>query len=279
MLKVGDKGYNVRRLQRMLLRLGYDLPKYGIDGDYGDETSTAVEAFKQHIHQMITQEIDNKGIVSQELLALTEAIYDRAIGWTSFQGGCSWRINDRGEIEIYGESIIFSAEDLQLVASIKDRFHSLIKLEGAKQNVDEALITATICTESGGNSTVYRYEPNFYKRYIEDKPKWISNPYYNEPERISASYGLMQIMYSTAYGLGFREEPEELYNVATNIYWGTYLLSKQSDITQLDPVKVAACYNAGGLYYSKDNKWHLKSYSNHIDRFVRFYNCVVNTWL
>nr|DAE37217.1 MAG TPA: N acetylmuramidase [Caudoviricetes sp.] len=46
-LKRGMKGEDVRRLQQRLMDLGYALPKYGVDGDYGSETATAVKAFQR----------------------------------------------------------------------------------------------------------------------------------------------------------------------------------------------------------------------------------------
>jgi peptidoglycan hydrolase-like protein with peptidoglycan-binding domain len=46
-LKVGSKGEAVKELQEDLLALGYELPKYGADGDYGSETAAAVKAFQR----------------------------------------------------------------------------------------------------------------------------------------------------------------------------------------------------------------------------------------
>lgn len=45
-LKRGMKGDDVRRLQQRLMELGYALPRYGADGEYGSETVTAVKAFQ-----------------------------------------------------------------------------------------------------------------------------------------------------------------------------------------------------------------------------------------
>ena len=45
-LKKGDKGDDVKELQADLITLGYSLPKYGADGDYGKETEEAVKAFQ-----------------------------------------------------------------------------------------------------------------------------------------------------------------------------------------------------------------------------------------
>lgn len=45
-LKRGMKGEDVRRLQLRLMELGYGLPRYGADGEYGSETAAAVRAFQ-----------------------------------------------------------------------------------------------------------------------------------------------------------------------------------------------------------------------------------------
>ncbi|MCM8901276.1 peptidoglycan-binding domain-containing protein [Caldicoprobacter algeriensis] len=46
-MKKGDRGPVVEKLQRLLIELGYELPKYGIDGVFGVETEAAVNAFKK----------------------------------------------------------------------------------------------------------------------------------------------------------------------------------------------------------------------------------------
>ena len=46
-LKSGASGADVAALQKDLLSLGYKLPKYGADGDYGAETAAAVKAFQK----------------------------------------------------------------------------------------------------------------------------------------------------------------------------------------------------------------------------------------
>lgn len=45
-LRRGCKGEDVEELQRDLIKLGYSLPKYGADGDFGSETEKAVKAFQ-----------------------------------------------------------------------------------------------------------------------------------------------------------------------------------------------------------------------------------------
>jgi N-acetylmuramoyl-L-alanine amidase len=46
-LDKGDSGASVKDLQNKLLKVGIKLPKYGADGDYGDETVIAVKQFQQ----------------------------------------------------------------------------------------------------------------------------------------------------------------------------------------------------------------------------------------
>ena len=46
-LQKGDKGAYVKELQNLLMKHGYILPKYGADGDYGNETMVAVKAFQR----------------------------------------------------------------------------------------------------------------------------------------------------------------------------------------------------------------------------------------
>jgi hypothetical protein len=44
-VQVGDRGEHVRRLQLALEREGFDLPRYGADGDFGEETKRALLSF------------------------------------------------------------------------------------------------------------------------------------------------------------------------------------------------------------------------------------------
>lgn len=46
-LKNGDEGEDVRQMQSGLIRLGYDLGRWGADGDFGDCTELAVRAFQK----------------------------------------------------------------------------------------------------------------------------------------------------------------------------------------------------------------------------------------
>lgn len=45
-LKVGSKGAAVKELQRLLIKAGFPLPKFGADGDFGEETDKALREFQ-----------------------------------------------------------------------------------------------------------------------------------------------------------------------------------------------------------------------------------------
>lgn len=59
-LKKGAKGEQVKTLQRLLDALGYDLGKYGADGDFGNDTDKAVRAFQK------AKKLEVDGIVGQD---------------------------------------------------------------------------------------------------------------------------------------------------------------------------------------------------------------------
>lgn len=71
-LRNGSKGEDVTEMQTILMELGYDLPEYGADGDFGDETETAVRAFQTAAYDL---EVD--GIYGEMThAALMEALDD-----------------------------------------------------------------------------------------------------------------------------------------------------------------------------------------------------------
>lgn len=68
-LKYGCEGADVKILQEALLKLGYDLGKWGCDGDFGDCTELALEAFQKAAGVDVDGECG-----TQTLAALREAL-------------------------------------------------------------------------------------------------------------------------------------------------------------------------------------------------------------
>ena len=84
-LKYGDEGEDVKELQEDLIKLGYDLPAYGADGDFGGETERAVKRFQQE-HQL-----PEDGVMDDEdYTALFQALDGEK--WVEITGG---RVNVR----------------------------------------------------------------------------------------------------------------------------------------------------------------------------------------
>jgi len=101
--------------------------------------------------------------------------------------------------------------------------------------LDEKLIRAIIQTESSWNPWAIRVERGFWNNYLEGikdifvktgvDRKWLAYP-----DLVSTSYGLMQIMLTTAMEMGFRFTfPTELLDPNTNIKWGCAYLKKLYD--------------------------------------------------
>ncbi|MBE7200254.1 MAG: D-alanyl-D-alanine carboxypeptidase family protein [Parafilimonas terrae] len=62
-----------------------------------------------------------------------------------------------------------------------------------------------------------------------------------------------------------------LYDGQTNIDLGTAEIRTRLSKTGSDPILVAAAFNAGGLYRSERNPWHLRTANDHLDRAAQWY--------
>lgn len=72
-LRKGDKGDAVRELQTVLAGRGYDLGKWGIDGDFGSATEKAVKAFQKDAG------LTADGIVGQDTWAALGALQEYSV--------------------------------------------------------------------------------------------------------------------------------------------------------------------------------------------------------
>jgi soluble lytic murein transglycosylase-like protein len=86
-------------------------------------------------------------------------------------------------------------------------YRAEIEAAAREHGLDADLVEAVVLTESSGLANAYRFEPDFFRRYMEGKPQWIGA----NPRRVSASYGLMQVMLPVAVELGYVGEPEGLF--------------------------------------------------------------------
>ena len=107
--------------------------------------------------------------------------------------------------------------------------------------LDPDLVEAIVRKESSGLTHAYRYEPDFFDRYLKDDPEYDGC----NPRRFSASYGLMQIMYPTARDRGYTDPPEYLFVPLVGLKWGCYHLSRLFEVVKGDVDRALAAYNGG----------------------------------
>lgn len=98
-------------------------------------------------------------------------------------------------------------------------------LNAKKYRIHKLLIKAVAKTESSLNVYAYRFEPDFFEWIKKHMPEWKDG----DPKIVSASYGLMQLMFTTAWQMGFRGEAADLYNPVINVELGARLLRQLLD--------------------------------------------------
>jgi soluble lytic murein transglycosylase-like protein len=98
------------------------------------------------------------------------------------------------------------------------RYRKEIADAAAQFQLDPLLVEAIVLTESSGNTDAFRFEPNFYNRYIKPYKLYAGQ----NPRRVSSSYGLMQIMLPVAHERGFDKAnpPEYLFIPAIGLEFG-----------------------------------------------------------
>lgn len=120
-------------------------------------------------------------------------------------------------------------------------YRDLIESVAGGHGLDPSLVEAIVIAESSGHTDAFRFEPGFYRRYLEGKPEFAGQ----NPRRVSSSYGLMQVMYTTAQQYGFKDNPEALFVPMTGLQYGCLHLRRLLAWSGGDERKAAAAYNGG----------------------------------
>ncbi len=130
------------------------------------------------------------------------------------------------------------------------RYRKEIAVAAAKHGLDPLVVEAIVETESSGNTDAFRFEPNYYNRYLKPINRYPGQ----NPRRVSSSYGLMQIMYDVAANdRGFKDVPEMLFIPEVGLEWGCkhlrFLIDWANEFpgtTEQDRLEAAlASYNGG----------------------------------
>lgn len=138
--------------------------------------------------------------------------------------------------------------------------------------VPEELIIMTIATETAAYRDVaftgpktFRWEPHIAE-YSAGPMQTLSSTVRELIERYDVPLDPDEI--APRYSCRPAPTPSDhpLYDPEVSIQLGTLAIKHRLGITGYDPILVTAVYNAGGLYPTEENRWHLRSSGNHIDR-------------
>jgi len=134
----------------------------------------------------------------------------------------------------------------QAVAMWKN-YSDYVMESSKKYDIKPEIIFATIMVESVGDEEAMRYEPSLGE----------------------SSYGLGQLLYSTATWIGFEGSPQKLLDPAINIDMIARYHRRNIDaFGELTPQQLALTYNAGSPY-------SVPTYG-HVDKFMKWYNRATN---
>lgn len=152
------------------------------------------------------------------------------------------------QIQILETEELIGKNESQKAKMVWDNYGHVIRRNAHKYEVDPKLIYATIMLESGGNTYAIRHEP-----HIGD-----------------SSYGLGQILYGTARGIGFEGNPQDLYDPEVNIELIARYHARNKKVygEDLTNEQLTAVYNTGNPY--------TKPLPGHLDKFNRWMNQIEN---
>jgi len=119
-------------------------------------------------------------------------------------------------------------------------------------------------------SELYDVPFTWLKAIAGAESDWNPNAYSAEPQINDGSWGLMQLLYRTAYALGYRGEPSGLYDPETNINLGAKLIAENISRFGKDFTRVYSAYNSGSPTAYQTNA----SVASHVDRAKRYLDAV-----
>lgn len=216
-------------------------------------------------------------------------------GWHNKFGGDAWRYDQNGVYTRHpngAEKLWRTSGSPITVHEILAHHMPAIRTASDRFSVPEALIVMTIATETGAFRNDGFTGPKTFRWEQGVKLAATGDASLDGKERGDYSAGPMQILSNTARWMNnvkslgfdnkttlkwFKNKPSPnpqslgLYDSETNILLGTAYIAHNIPKTGLDPLLVAASYNAGSLRPSSSNHWRIHSHGNHIDRAAEWY--------
>jgi hypothetical protein len=216
-----------------------------------------------------------------------------------FPNSVLWTVGERGVAREGAAKVFRTPGRPSTVRRIWREFEAPLRVASAEFEVPVPLLLATAATESRGDPGAVRHEPGYALSLVVGIPaattlKWINRNHGDlplqafevadaaTPHRVSP--GMMQTLISTAReALGDASIGRvELLSPEVSIAAAAAYIRSQADraaprSTFMDPVLVAAAYNAGSLRQetARANPWRLRCHplgtGSHISRFVAWY--------
>jgi hypothetical protein len=148
-----------------------------------------------------------------------------------------------------------------------------VKTVAAAHNIEAAFIAAIVMQESGGNSFKCRFEEGW--KYFLKPSEWapkVGTSYPTECSQQATSWGLMQVIGSTAREMGYEGLFPMLTGPVCGLKWGCLFLEhlshrKDEQEKIVFNEKLCAAYNAGSPKRAADGKWVNQGYVNGVNKF------------
>lgn len=170
-----------------------------------------------------------------------------AVGQPVIEPQVDTNLNIKASITPISPSELRGKSEVERANLVWTRYGYLIRQAADTYDIEPNLIFATIMVESGGDTRAIRHEPR-----IND-----------------ASYGLGQLLYGTARGIGYRGTPEGLFDPATNIdLIAKYHKRNFDHYKELDATELTIAYNTGSPRKTP--------HPGHLNKFHKWYHSLAN---
>lgn len=145
-------------------------------------------------------------------------------------------------------------------------FKAMIDVFATQHGLSPSLVAAICWQESGFRADAFRFEPDFWNRYLKPKAQYRDL----NPRRVSSSYGLMQVMYCRVHEDKLTDNdalpPEHLFVPDLNLRTGCQLLRELIEWAaavskgSFDPEFIAsAAYNGGRGGNDPSKNWPVRN--------------------
>jgi len=155
------------------------------------------------------------------------------------------------------------------MSSIFDKakpFAQVLEQTAERFNIPIGLLYGICKQESSFIATAIRWEPGFYHRYI--KPR--KDIPFEEAVGQAHSFGLMQIMGSTARWMGYKKDLTGLWQPIINLNYGCKYFAKLVKKYNGNLKDAIAAYNAGSARKTGDDGDYVNQ--EYVDRVVIYWN-------